>query len=60
MTFETAQKFGCKFLPVPEISLAPNHTLPEIFCADDVTHANEAFGEIMLEHLIEFENCNDR
>lgn len=52
LTEQVAIKFGCKFFPVPEITLAEDRTLAKGYWADDVTHASEDFGALMIEELL--------
>lgn len=55
LTQQLAIKFGCKFLPVPKVTLAANKTLADGYWADDVTHANEDFGALMIQELLHLE-----
>jgi hypothetical protein len=51
MTKEVAQEFGCSFIPSPESTIDLNGLLREEFWSNDITHANERFGEIFLQGL---------
>ena len=44
-------EWGLKFLTVPEYALCDDGFLKECFYADDVTHANTKYGELVLEKL---------
>ncbi len=48
---EKAEERGIEFVPVPEFALDEIGYLKREFWADDVTHANAAYGSLMLDHL---------
>ena len=48
-----AQKVGAVFVPVPAETLDDEGYLKPEYSADDVTHANEAYGALMLKKAIE-------
>jgi len=52
ITQEIAVEFGCKFIPNPESTQDENGLLKNEFWTSDITHANESFGEIVLEEII--------
>ena len=52
ITQEIAFEFGCKFIPNPESTQDENGLLKNEFWTSDITHANESFGEIVLEEII--------
>jgi hypothetical protein len=51
MTKEIADEFGCKFMPTPQFSLDSKGLLREQFWSDDITHANQYFGELLLDDI---------
>jgi hypothetical protein len=51
LTEKSAKELGCQFLPVPHESLDHNSLLNEIYCGDDLTHANPTFGGLMLRKI---------
>ena len=54
LTQKTALKFGAKFLMVPESCHDEKLILKENFYTEDLTHANEKFGELMIKELAKF------
>ena len=46
-----AERLGAEFLPVPPDCQDANGCLRQVFYGRDVTHANEAWGELFLRHL---------
>ena len=48
---EQAEQDGVKFLPVPDITRDDVGFLKKEFWAPDATHANAAYGRVMLDHL---------
>jgi hypothetical protein len=51
---KSAKEFGCKYLPAPSESFDSDFLLREIYCEDDLTHANPEYGLLMLEKISEF------
>jgi hypothetical protein len=51
MTKEIADELGCKFMPTPQFSLDSKGLLREQFWSDDITHANQYFGELLLDDI---------
>lgn len=58
MTQEISQEFGIKFFPTPSSTLTQNKTLKSEFLAEDVTHADIKFGELILEELLKLQVKN--
>jgi hypothetical protein len=52
ITKEIADEFGVCFIPTPRFAFDEIGLLKEEFWTDDFTHANEDFGELLLNHLI--------
>jgi hypothetical protein len=48
---EQAQQDGVEFLPVPDIVRDDAGFLKKEFWAPDATHANAAYGQVMLDHF---------
>jgi hypothetical protein len=48
---EQAERGGVEFIPVPDIVADEAGFLKPVFSAVDVTHANPAYGRVMLTHL---------
>jgi len=59
LTKKIAEKIGAKFLSVPESAHDNNFILDKKFYTDDLTHANENFGELMLDSLMSFYGLGD-
>lgn len=54
LTEQTALKFGAKFFKVPKSSHNEKFILNRDFYTEDLTHANEKFGELMIRELAKF------
>lgn len=50
---EAAEKHGIRFIPVPDRVKDDAGFLRRKFWGEDVTHANPAYGRVMLDHLAE-------
>jgi hypothetical protein len=48
---EAARRHGCEFFPVPEAAIDEGGFLKRELWAEDATHANAAYGRIMLDAL---------
>lgn len=48
-----AARVGAEFLPVPRAAFSPSGGLRREYWADDVTHANRAYGALMLDAIAE-------
>ena len=46
-----ADSFGAQFLPAPTAALDPDGFLSEAYYGDDVTHANAAYGALVLDQV---------
>lgn len=46
-----AEHAGCRFVPVPEVVYTAQGGLERAYWAHDLSHANDAYGEIMLGHI---------
>ncbi len=60
LTQKTAIQFGAKFLMVPKSCHNEKLILNENFYTEDLTHANEKFGELMIREIVKFfelESC---
>jgi hypothetical protein len=51
LTKQVADKFQCDFLPSPGETHDSNYILEERFSADDLTHTNPDYGNIVLEDI---------
>jgi hypothetical protein len=51
MMEEVASELGCPFAPIPPATQTPDGFLRQEYWALDVTHANAAYGKLVLEHL---------
>ncbi len=52
LTSEVANQFGVNFVGVPDEATSPNGLLKDKYWTDDLTHANEKFGALMLEQVL--------
>lgn len=46
------EKLGITHVTPPENTLTAEGYLAPIFCADDATHANRAYGKALMDHLV--------
>lgn len=46
-----AEEAGCRFVHVPDVVYTPRGGLERAYWAHDLSHANDAYGEIMLGHI---------
>jgi hypothetical protein len=51
MMEEVASELDCPFVPIPATTQTPEGFLRQEYWALDVTHANAAYGQIVLDHL---------
>lgn len=49
---QTARDLGVNFIPVPEETIDENGLLLEVFWTPDVTHANNAYGIAVANHIL--------
>jgi hypothetical protein len=54
LTEEISKEFGINYIPVPGKTYDSNKILIESFYTQDLTHANEDFGAVMLEEMLNF------
>lgn len=52
LTEETAKEFGSRFIPTPVSSYNQHKVLNANYYTDDLTHANEEFGKLVFNELI--------
>lgn len=53
-TAEVASDLGLKFIPNPNSAVEKRGLLRSEFWSDDITHANEKFGELLLSELLNY------
>ena len=53
ITEEVSAEFGCNFISIPVSTIDTNGLLKSEYWTEDLTHANEAFAEIILDEIIE-------
>lgn len=52
ITSEVASEFGVNFVKVPDEAISPSGLLKSEYWTDDLTHANEKYGALMLEKVL--------